>query len=126
MVVAESSGPTSLEHSHLFEFQAAETIVLVAAMLYAGTANQQKEAQAFVEADLSMHDKEVSEGLIEKLKGTVKIDEGDVWVSTMWKSLTCRSLGANVIVDARWWTFFVRRERFGRERIVVKNRLVQP
>lgn len=63
--------------------QAAESIVLAAAMLCGGTSNQQKEAEAFVTAELAKHDKGVSDRLIEKLKGTVKMDEDGVWVSVM-------------------------------------------
>lgn len=69
---------------YVFAWQAAETIVLAAVMLCAGTSNQRTEAGAFVEAELAKHDKEVSARLIEKMKCMVKMDEDGVWVSAMW------------------------------------------
>ena len=60
-------------------------VVLAAAMLRGGTSNQQRYAEAFVEAELAKHDKDVSDRLTEKLKETVKLNEDGVWVSMVWE-----------------------------------------
>lgn len=61
--------------------QAAEAVVLAAAMLRGGTLDQQKEAEAFVANEIAPLGKEVSDVLILRLKGTAKEKDDGTWVS---------------------------------------------
>lgn len=67
---------------NLVVLKATETLILAAAMLRGGTSSQQKEAEAFVEAELAKHNKQRSDRFIKGLKSAVKMDGDGVLVST--------------------------------------------
>lgn len=60
--------------------QAAETIAVAAAQLLGGMPDEQRQAEAFVERELANHNTELCNRLILRLKRTVDVNEGGVWV----------------------------------------------
>lgn len=61
--------------------QAAETIAVAAAQLLGGMPEQQREAEVFVETELANHNMDLRNQLLVRLKRTVEVNEGGVWVS---------------------------------------------
>lgn len=61
--------------------QAAEAIAVAAAQLLGGMPDQQREAEAFVGTELANDNMDLCNQLVVRLKRTVDVNEGGVWVS---------------------------------------------